>query len=225
MSKSSTFANDVLKLVFNATAIANVCDNAAASPLTNLQVALHSADPLNAGDQTTSEVAYTGYARVAVARTTGGWTVTGNSVSPVATIAFGACTAGSATATHFSVGVASSGASKILRRGVLGSRLGPFTGAVSGNAITIPGLTGLAVNDRIIFAAVDGTTLPGGITAGTAYWVISVTGDVITISATSGGASITISSSGDGLAYRSTPLSISAGVTPQLTTATAIIEE
>lgn len=119
MSKGNTFENDLLKLIFNGTAIANMADNAASSPLTNLYVALHTADPGEAGDQTTNEISYTGYARVAVARTTGGWTVTNNSVSPVATIAFPACTGGSGTATHFSVGIASSGAGKVLYSGAI----------------------------------------------------------------------------------------------------------
>lgn len=117
--KSDTFENDWLKLVFNATAIANLADNAATSPLTNLFVALHTADPGDTGTQTTSEATYTGYARVSVARTSGGWTVTGNSVSPVAAISFGACTAGTNTITHFSVGVASTGATKILYAGAI----------------------------------------------------------------------------------------------------------
>ena len=115
--KSDTFENDWLKLIFNATAIANMADNAAASPLTDLYVALHTADPTDAGVQTASEATYTGYARVAVARTAGGWTVTGNSVSPVAAISFGACTAGANTITHWSIGVASSGGTKILYAG------------------------------------------------------------------------------------------------------------
>lgn len=119
MSKGNTFENDWLKLIFNATAIANIADNAATAPLTNLYVSLHTADPGEAGDQTTSETAYTGYARVAVARTTGGWTVTNNSVSPVADITFGACTAGTATITHFAVGTASTGTGKILYSGTV----------------------------------------------------------------------------------------------------------
>lgn len=119
MSKGNTFENDLLLLIFNGTAIANIADNAATSPLTTLQVALHTADPGEAGTQTTSEVAYTPYARVAVARTSGGWTVTSGSVSPVATIAFPACTAGTATATHASVGTAASGAGKVLYKGAL----------------------------------------------------------------------------------------------------------
>lgn len=119
MSKGNTFENDWLKLVFNATAIANLADNAATAPLTSLYVALHTADPGEAGDQTTSEAAYTSYARVAVARTTGGWTVTNNSVSPAADISFPAGTGGTGTATHFSVGVAASGASKILYKGTV----------------------------------------------------------------------------------------------------------
>jgi hypothetical protein len=117
--KGNTFENDFIKLIFNATAIANIADNAATGPLTNLFVALHTADPGEAGDQTTTEVSYTGYGRATVARTTGGWTVTANSVSPVATISFGACTVGSTTATHASVGVAVSGVSKILYSGAL----------------------------------------------------------------------------------------------------------
>lgn len=109
MSKSNTFENDWLKLIFNATAIANLADNAASSPLTNLYVSLHTADPGEAGNQSTSEIAYTSYARVAVARTSGGWTVTNNSVSPVANIDFPAATGGSGTVTYFGVGSASSG--------------------------------------------------------------------------------------------------------------------
>lgn len=117
--KSDTFENDLLKLIFNATAIANMADNAATSPLTNLYVALHTADPGEAGVQNASEATYTGYARVAVARTSGGWTVTGSSVSPTAAINFPACTGGTNTITHWSVGVASSGATKILYSGTV----------------------------------------------------------------------------------------------------------
>lgn len=119
MSKGDTFENDLLKLIFNATAIGNMADNAASSPLTNLYVSLHTADPGESGSQTTSEIGYTSYARVAVARTSGGWTVTANSVSPAANIDFPAGTGGSGTATHFAVGTASSGTGKLLYSGTV----------------------------------------------------------------------------------------------------------
>ena len=120
MSKGNTLENDWLKLLFNATAIANIADNAATSPLTNLYVSLHTADPGETGDQTTNETAYTGYARVAVARTSGGWTVTANSVSPVANVEFGECTASAGAAiTHAAVGTAASGTGKLLYKGAL----------------------------------------------------------------------------------------------------------
>ncbi len=128
MSKGNTFENDWLKLVFNATAIANIADNAASSPLTNLFVAAHTADPGEAGDQTTSEATYTSYARATVARTSGGWTVTANSVSPVSAISWPACTGGTNTITHFSVGVATSGASKILYSGTVTPNISVSTG-------------------------------------------------------------------------------------------------
>ena len=119
MSKGDTFENDWLKLIFQATAIANIADNAATSPLTNLFVAAHTADPGEAGTQATSEATYTGYARVSVARTSGGWTVTANSVSPVANVDWPLCTAGTNTITHWSVGVATSGATKLLYSGTV----------------------------------------------------------------------------------------------------------
>ena len=128
MSKGNTFENDLLKLTFNATAIANIADNAAASPLTNLYVSLHTADPGETGDQTTSETAYTSYARVAVARTSGGWTVTNNSVSPVANIDFPACTGGTSTITHFGVGTASSSTGKLLYKGTVTPNISVSTG-------------------------------------------------------------------------------------------------
>lgn len=128
MSKGDTYENDLLKLLFNATAIANVADNAASSPLTNLFVALHTADPGEAGTQATSEATYTSYARATVARTSGGWTVTGNSVSPAATISFPACTGSTNTITHFSVGAAVSGASKIFYSGTVTPNMSVSTG-------------------------------------------------------------------------------------------------
>lgn len=130
MSKGNTFENDLLRLIFNATAIANIADNAASSPLTNIYVSLHTADPGEAGDQTTSEISYTGYARIAVARTSGGWTVTANSVSPVANIEFGAMTGGAGgTVTHVGIGTASSGAGKLLYKGAVTPNLSITTGS------------------------------------------------------------------------------------------------
>jgi hypothetical protein len=134
MSKSDTFENDWLKLIFNATTIANLANDATSAPLTNLYVALHTSDPGETGTQSTNEVT-TGqdntYARVAVARTTGGWTVTNNSVSPAATIAFAAMVSGTGTtATHWSVGVASSGATKIL-----------YSGTITPNIVIAAGVT------------------------------------------------------------------------------------
>lgn len=219
----NTTENDLARLIYNAVAIANLADNAATSPLTNIAVALHTADPGEAGTMSTNEVAYTGYARVSVARTAGGWTVTNNNVSPTANIDFGqrTDTGAAVVATHFSTGFTGGGAAKIINRGVIGAVAGPFTAVVSGNAFTIPGHT-LVVNDRICFYPTDGSSLPGSVTEGQVYFVVSVTGDVVTVSTTQGGASITVSAAGDGIAYRVSPITINLNSIPRLTTATAI---
>ena len=221
--KGSTYANDLQKLLFNATAIANLADNAATSPLTNLQVALHSTWPAAGGSQTTGEVAYTSYARVAVARTSGGWTVSANSVSPVATIGFPACTGGSATANFFSVGSASSGAGKIFHVGVIGG--GPKINVGLTSDTVVAPAHGLAANDPIVFWATLGSTLPTGITEGTVYYAKVITdADNFTVSSTPGGTVLDITGIGAGVMQKLTPIAISSSVTPQLTTATAIIE-
>ncbi len=131
MSKGDTFENDLLKLIFNGTAIANIADNAGTSPLGSLHVSLHTADPGEAGTQTTSEATYTSYARVAVNRVagTGGWVVTGNSVSPGSLVSFPPCTGGTNTITHFAVGTASgTSAGKILYKGTVTPNISVSTG-------------------------------------------------------------------------------------------------
>ena len=130
MSMSNSLENSLLLLLFNATLFANVAVNATSSPITDVHVALATADPGEAGVMNTSEATYTSYARVAVARTSGGWTVTANSVSPVAAITFPAGTGGSGTVTHWSVGQGSSGATVLW-----------FSGTVTPNIVTGNGVT------------------------------------------------------------------------------------
>lgn len=105
MSKSNVLENDILKLLFNATAIADLAADDQSTPATTLTFALHTANPDETGIMTTSETAYTNYVRVTVARTSGGFTVTNNSVSPAANVDFAECGATPGAAiTHFSLG-------------------------------------------------------------------------------------------------------------------------
>jgi hypothetical protein len=128
VSKSNSWENALLLLLFNGTTFANIAINATSSPITDLYVSLHTADPGEGGDQTTSEATYTSYARVAVARTSGGWTVTGNAVTNTAAIVFPECTGGSNTITHFGVGKSVSGAGVLLYSGALTASLAVSTG-------------------------------------------------------------------------------------------------
>jgi hypothetical protein len=140
MSKGNTFENDLLLLVFNATPIAGIADNAASGALTDLYVSLHTGNPGEGGDQTTSECTYSGYSRKAVARSSGGFTVSGNSVSPVADIVFGSCVSGSETATYGAIGTDASGTGKIIYSGALSPTIAISAGyipkIVTGSTIT-----------------------------------------------------------------------------------------
>lgn len=119
MSKSNTSENAFLLLLYNATIWANVAVNATSSPLTNLYLALYTSDPGEAGSANTNECAYTSYARVAVARTSGGFTVSGNTVTLAADATFPTCTGGTETVTHFAVVSSSSGAGTIFHSGTV----------------------------------------------------------------------------------------------------------
>lgn len=128
MSKSNQFENDFLALVFNGTAIANLADNAATGPATNLHVSLHTGDPGEGGHQATSESAYTSYARQPVARNSAGWTVSANAVYNTANITFPECSGGSETLTHFGVGTNITGNGVLLYSGALTASLNVSSG-------------------------------------------------------------------------------------------------
>lgn len=145
MSKGNTFENDLLQLLFNNVDIADIGD---ASGIQNsatagsLYVALHTADPGEAGTAATNETAYTNYARVAVARTVGGWTVSGATATNAAQITFPQCGASGNTITHVSITTALSGTSKILYSGALNSSL-----AVALNITPLFAASGLTITE------------------------------------------------------------------------------
>jgi hypothetical protein len=131
MSKGNTWETELLQLVFNNTDAALIGDATGlrgSSTAGSLYVSLHTGDPGEAGNQTTSECAYTSYARVAVARSGAGWTVSGNTVTNAALIQFPQCTGSSETATHFAIGTASSSTGKILYKGALSASLAISSG-------------------------------------------------------------------------------------------------
>ena len=98
-------------------------------------VSLHTGDPGETGDQTTSECAYTSYARVSVVRTSSGWTIAGNNCSNTAAVNWPAATGGSETATYFGIGTDSSGAGNLIGSGVLSAGLAISSGITPTAAI------------------------------------------------------------------------------------------
>ena len=126
MSMTNAAEAALLDLVFLNTDWANIGD---ASGLQNsatagsFYISLHTADPSETGTQSTSEASYTGYARVAVNRTAGGWTRSTSTISNTALVQFAQCTAGSSVVTHFGIGTDLSGAGSLLFKGALSSSL------------------------------------------------------------------------------------------------------
>ena len=138
--KGNTNAIGILKLIYQAVNFANIADNTVTSPITNLFVSLHTANPGATGNQQTSEAAYTGYARVAVVRTSGGWSISGETISNVAAINFPASSSGPEVETYVGVGTLTSGAGVLLWFGQLTASLtvnNGITPSIAIGALTI----------------------------------------------------------------------------------------
>jgi hypothetical protein len=126
MSMTNAAEANLLNLLFLNIDWANIGDaaglqNSAAAG--SFYVSLHSADPGESGTQSTNEVAYTSYARVAVARAGGGWTLTSQTISNTALVQFPQCTGSTATASYFGIGTDASGTGNLLMSGALTSSL------------------------------------------------------------------------------------------------------
>jgi hypothetical protein len=131
MSKSNAFETALLELLFKNTALAGIGDASGLQPSAvagSLYISLHTADPTESGNQSSSEATYTGYARVGVARSAAGWTVAGNLVENAGAVTFPQCTGGSDTVTHFGVGEDATGAGDLLYSGALTAPLAVSNG-------------------------------------------------------------------------------------------------
>ena len=210
--------NSLLVLLFNATNWANIADNTVTSPLTQLFVSLHTADPGEAGSQTTNETAYTNYARQGVNRNSGGWTVSGTDPTQVVnagTITFPTCGVTGATITHWGIGTLVSGAGVLIASGPVGPVAGPYLEftctSASPGSMTIPGSSYAQLS---VYHTPTGT-LPTGFTEGTVYYVGTAPGITVSLSTTLANANpVNTSSVGAGVAIKQTPLVVSLNVTP-----------
>lgn len=96
MSKSNATETALLSYIFTAV-------NPSWHAATELDLHLHTADPGEAGNSTTSEATYGGYTLVTVDRAVADWTVTGDTVTNDNLIQFPQCSSGSNSITHLSV--------------------------------------------------------------------------------------------------------------------------
>jgi hypothetical protein len=93
---------------------------------TDLDIHLHTGDPGEAGNSSTSEATYGSYALVTVSRSGTGWTVTGDTATNDALIQFPQCSSGTNTITH--VSITPTGSTVILFSGALSSSLAVSSG-------------------------------------------------------------------------------------------------
>jgi hypothetical protein len=197
MSFTNYLEGKVMDEVFGATAF---------SAPANLFVALHSAYPDEAGSG--AELSGNGYARVSVANNTTNFpNYASDQKKNGAEIAFPQATGNWSEAVAVSIFDASSGGN-MLARGWLGSDAGKvFVAEADDETFNVPGHS-LVVDDKVAVIAIPGGTLPTGVSEGTIYFVKTVTGNVITLSATQGGATLAITTDGAGLIKKVVPKTV-----------------
>lgn len=121
MPKAQVTCNNLLNIIYRAVAWAGICDNAAASPLTAVLIALATGSYTPTSNAAANETAYTNYARQSVARTTGGWTAPASGqIANASDINFPQCGVTGSTITSACTCKAA-GASEILHYGDLNS--------------------------------------------------------------------------------------------------------
>lgn len=132
MSKATTWRYGLLRLLFNNidfTLVGDAGGLLGSVATGDLYVSLHTAEPPDYANQTTYACTYGGYARVAVPRTSAGWTVAGSgSASPTVMISFPTSTSGTELATHFGIGTDPTGEGKLLYSGTVTPQIDCSTG-------------------------------------------------------------------------------------------------
>lgn len=123
MPKSTNICNNILALIYNATPWANIADNAASSPITNVYVALSTVTGAIGDTMSTNEANYTNYVRQTVVRSTSGWTAPASrATSNAAQITFPQCGASGNTIVAAKTGKAT-GASDVFHYGDLNASI------------------------------------------------------------------------------------------------------
>jgi hypothetical protein len=117
MSMTNAAEADLLDLIFLNVDFAHIGNTGGLRGSTaagSFYISLHTADPGESGNQNTNEASYTGYARVAVARSGSGFTLTTSTISN--------------TLTHFGIGTDLAGSGNLIFKGALTSSLSVSNG-------------------------------------------------------------------------------------------------
>ncbi len=110
MSKSNTFEDGLLNLIFLNTALANIGDTSGIQPSSTagyVYLSLFVSDPTD--EDTGTEASYTGYERVAVARNSSNWDVTDGVATNKQEISFPESTGTTQTVSYLGIHTASTG--------------------------------------------------------------------------------------------------------------------
>lgn len=177
---------------------------------------LHLSYPGEGGTQATNETAYPSYSRKPLARSSVDFVRSGPVIQNVLQQQFPTCSGASTDVLYYlGVGRSASGAGTLDRIVPIGTLLGEGVAVPGTDVVTIAGLAGVAVNDPVGFFTLPAfDTMPGGLTEGTVYYVKTVSGADITVSATPGGATIDITSQVATRVWKFSPITMQLNAVP-----------
>lgn len=209
MSKTTTGSNQILDYHLRGTTPATL------TPYLGLLTNVESA----------TEVTGSGYARLAIGTSHFGSAAASGSITNTVVAVFPAASSNySADVLGFGVYNAST-AGTLLRKAYLTSgSYRTFTMVASTDIATSPGHT-FVNTDKVVVLTQSGTAIPTGLTQGTVYFIVGVSGNTFQLSATSGGAAINTTADGGGKIVKVVPLTVVSGQTVSFGVSTLVFTE
>lgn len=206
--KSATFGNAILNYKCRGTT------PAALTPYLGVLTAV----------ETPTEPSGNNYSRVQLTTSNFGSVAASNSISNTAVINFPQASGAWGELIGFAIYDASTAGNLYDKYYLTSGSYFTFSGLASSDIFTAPGHDFVA-DDIVVVLDLSGSALPTGVTQGTKYYIINVSGDTFQLSTSQGGSAVNITTNGAGRIVQIVPQTIGAGAVASFPVGTLTFNE
>jgi len=208
MTKATTAANAILNYHIRGTT------PSALTPYLGLLTAV----------ETPTEPSGNNYARVQLTTSNFGSTASSGSIANTAVINFPQASGSWGSIIGIGVYDASTSGNNVRKGYLTSGSYFTFSALASTDVFTAPGHD-LVLNDIVVVLDLSGSALPTGVTQGTSYYIINVSGDTFQLSTSQGGSAVNITVNGAGRIVQIVPQTIGNGAVASFPIGTLVFTE